>query len=162
MDDLRHVKGLAELDAFLATLPEKLQRNVLRGALRAGAGVIRDAAKANVATRSGDLARSLKIGSFARDGQVVGRVRTRLFYAPMVEFGTKPHTITAANRKGLAIGGLFFQSVEHPGAQEGSFMRAALDSHADAALAAVARKLQERLTKEGLEAGAVELGGDEE
>lgn len=156
-----HVKGLRELDRVLQEVPIKLERNVLRGALRAGAGPIRDAARANIHHVSGELAKSLKIGTRARGGVVTASVRTRLFYAPFVEFGTQPHEIRPKNRAALAVGGLFLESVQHPGARPHPFLRPAMDSQATAAVLAAGEYIRARLTKEGLDTAHMNLEADE-
>ena len=44
MSEIR-VKGLAELQDFLDKLPQKIETNIMRGALRAGAKPVLEAAK---------------------------------------------------------------------------------------------------------------------
>lgn len=162
------VKGLAELQRMLDTLPPKIERNIMRGAMRAGAAVIMRHAKAAVPVDAGLLRESLRVSARARGGQVTATVIAggpSTFYARFVEYGTKPHTITAKNRKGLSVGGLFFKSVDHPGARPRPFMRPAMDTQAQAALVAVGEYVKMRLTKQGLDASGVELvagddGGD--
>lgn len=152
MNDLVHVKGLADLQRFLDQVPAKLERNVLRGALRAGANVLKPAAQANIHSVSGDLAHSLKVRSDARGGRVTASVYTRHFTARWVEYGTKPHDIAPKNRQALSIGGLFFASVHHPGAKGVGFLRNALDTRAADAVVAAARYMQQRLaTQQGLD-----------
>jgi len=161
-DTLVNVKGLSELNAVLQTVAPKVERNVLRTGLRAGANVILPVAKGNIRSHSGALATSLKAGTSARGGVVTGYVRTKLYYAPFVEYGTVPHSITAKDRKGLSVGGLFFQAVQHPGAKPYPFLRPALDSQAQAAVIAVGEAIKERLaTKEGLDTAGVLIEGDE-
>ncbi|MBC8638270.1 HK97 gp10 family phage protein [Caballeronia sp. EK] len=53
-----HVEGLAELDRFLATLPEEVQRKMLSGSLRDAAKPIMDQAALNVLTLFGGSPRS--------------------------------------------------------------------------------------------------------
>lgn len=162
MSDLANIKGLAQLKTFLDQLPAKLQKNVLRGALRAGAAVMLPVARQNIHSVSGRLAKSLKTGSRVQGDKVIGRLYTRDPVAHLVEYGTKAHTITAKNRKGLSVGGLFFQSVEHPGAQPKPFMRNAADMTYQAAAAAVAAYMKDRIeTKGGLDTSSVMLEGDE-
>jgi HK97 gp10 family phage protein len=161
-DTLVHVKGLSELNDFLQQLAPKIERNVLRTGLRAGAKVVLPVAKGNIRSHSGELAASLKVGTRGRGGVVTGYVRTKVYYARFVEYGTVPHSITAKDRKGLSIGGLFFQSVQHPGAKPHPFLRPALDTQAQAAVIAAAEAMKERLsTKEGLDTSAVLIQGDE-
>lgn len=104
------VNGLAELDQAMATLADKLQRNVVRGALRAGARVIADEAKrlcpvdaptsvnkARYGTRRGELRDSIRVSTKMQRGAPVVFVKAgneRAYYAQMVEFGTAAHLIS--------------------------------------------------------------------
>lgn len=175
MSDLRHVKGWSEIAKFLDTLPHKLQRNVARGSLTAGAKIIADAARSNApvgapssegAKLYGGYAGALRDSIRIRRMRITGpRVTVRVsaggksaksgadtFYATWAEYGTRPHTITAANRKGLSVGGLVFQSVVHPGARPHPFMRPALDTAAGAAVVAAGEYMRLKLaTKHGLD-----------
>lgn len=54
MAELQHVAGLKELQAALKELPQRIARNVLRGAVGAGAAVIRNEAKARAPVSIGD------------------------------------------------------------------------------------------------------------
>lgn len=162
MGDFAHVKGLAELSKFFDELPQKLLRNVLRGSLRAGAGAILPVARANIHNRTGELAKSLKTGSRIVGDKAIGRLYTRNPKAHLVEYGTKPHVITAKNRKGLAVGGLFFQSVHHPGARPRAFLRPAADTQMQAALVATAEYMKARFTKAGLDTADITVQGDDQ
>lgn len=162
MTDFAHIKGMPELERFLDQLPSKLQRNVMRGALRAGAAVILPVVQANIHNVSGHLGKSFKTGSRVVGDKVIGRLYTRDPVAHLVEYGTKPHEITAKNRKGLSVGGLFFQSVHHPGAKATGFMRNAADTTVQPAAAAVARYMKDKIeTKGGIDTSYVMLEGDE-
>lgn len=160
-----HVTGLAELQKFLDELPAKIERNIMRGALRAGMNQIKPVAQANARKVSGLLADGLKVGTRSRNGVVYATLRTtgkHGFVARWLEFGTRPHTITGKNRKSLSFGGGLFQSVEHPGARPYPFLRPALDRQAQAAVIAAAEYIKERLaTKQGLDTSAVLIEGDE-
>lgn len=159
---LLNITGAQALDDYLQQLPAKVERNVLRGALRAGALVVLPAAKANIHQISGDLARSLRVRTGAKAGRVRAVVQSKNFEAPFVEFGTRAHTITAKGRKSLSVGGLFFQSVDHPGARPHPFMRPALDANAAAAVVAAAEYIKTRLAvKNGLDTADVQIGVDE-
>ena len=82
--------------------------------------------------------------------------------APWVEYGTKPHTITAKPGKALAIGGMYVHAVDHPGARPHPFMRPALDSQAQPAVIAAAEYMKARLaTKHGLDTAHIRIEGDE-
>lgn len=157
-----HVKGLRELDALLQQVPAKVERNVLRGGLRAGANVIKPVAQSNIRSQSGYLADSLRVGTKTRYGKVIATVRTKVFYGPFVEFGTGPHSILARARSVLSVGGLFVASVDHPGARPHPFMRPAMDSQAQAAVVAVGEYIKNRLaTKNGLDTAHIQIEGDE-
>lgn len=156
MSDGLTIKGGAELAAFLTSLPAKLERNIMRSAMRAGAKVIQQDAKTRIHNVSGKLSAGLKIGTSARAGMVQARLMTRgehAYLARWVEYGTAAHTITAGKGKALAFlsGGHPVASVEHPGARPHPFMRPALDTQAGAALAAVAERIRVRLTKAGID-----------
>lgn len=126
MSEVR-VKGLAELEKALNELPLKFEKNIVRGALRAGAKVVRDEARAlapvapptkegreKYGGRAGLLRDSIRVSSSkVVDGRVVvnvvagGSVKGTknfgggaAFYARWVEFGTKPHMITVAQPLG--------------------------------------------------------------
>ena len=97
------IKGLKELDAVLKSLPQKIEQNVMRGALRAGQKVMLDAVReklrSNGSVRSGDLINSLRI-RFDRKAKKRGWLNSKLvvgnadaYYAHMVEFGTAAHFI---------------------------------------------------------------------
>lgn len=87
------VTGLSDLYAALQELPVRIERNITRGALRAGVAVFRDEARANVPRDSGFLRKSIKSESDVRYGKAYGYVRIDrnkggAFYAHMLEFGT--------------------------------------------------------------------------
>lgn len=183
-DTLIHVKGLADIQAFLDTLPAKLERNVVRGGLRAGTMVIKTAAVQMCPVgppssegaklyglREGSLRDSIRVTTRVNLGQVTATVTAGgknakwgdVWYAHLIEFtGAKPHTITAKGMKSLSFGGLFFQSVNHPGMRPKPFMRPALDSQATNAVIAAAEYMRNSLaTREGLEqAAAIEIGDE--
>ena len=168
MADDVHISGLAELQKFLDQLPAKMERNVVRGGLRAGMQVVRAVAQQSVPVRYGalraslDAKRALRTGS--RGGVVTATVKTKVFYAKFVEYGTKPHTITAKDGGALAIGGGYYKSVKHPGiVNPKPFMRPALDSQAHAAAIAVGEYIKNRLaTKHGLDTADVTIGEEAE
>lgn len=157
-----HIAGLKELQAFLDALPAKLERNVMRGALRAGAKVIQAQAIANVPVKSGELRKSLKLRTGGRNGIVTASVRTKVFYAKFVEYGTASHAIRAKHGGKLLFGGTFRDSVHHPGTKPKSFLRPALDAKAGAAVIAAAEYMRNRLaTKEGLDTADIQIGIEE-
>jgi hypothetical protein len=99
--DLVHVKGLAQLQTFLSTLPVKMEKNIMRGALRAGAKPILADAKMRVRKRSGATAASMRISTMARGGRVIARViagKATYGNVPIwLEYGTRPHLISVGD-----------------------------------------------------------------
>lgn len=156
MQDTLHVKGLAELGKALATLTPRIERNVLRGALRAGMKPMRDHARNNAAKATGKLARGLRVSTDGRRGRVYARLKTsgeHDYIARFVEFGTAMHRISGRNGGMLRIAGrAIVPYVDHPGSRAVPFMRPALDTQSQAALQAVANYIRNRLaTKHGID-----------
>lgn len=116
------LEGLAEVRTRLAAFPPRFRRNVLRGAIRAAAVVLRTALRRLIApfSRTGRLAKSAQVSTRAfPDGHVEGKasIGGRLaFYANVVETGAKAHDIVAIHARALTIGpGRFVHQVRHPG-----------------------------------------------
>lgn len=148
------IKGAAELQRALKELPVKLERVVLRGALRAGAVEIQREAKALAPVESGRLRDSIRISGGAKRGgyvysqvKVGGNKKGDAFYAHMVEFGTKPHEIKPKSAPSLFLAGLLRSTVKHPGARAKPFMRPAFDNKVEDATKAVGKYIAERLAK---------------
>lgn len=153
-----YVKGLRELGQMLQALPVKIERNILRGAMRAGAKVVLEQAKVNVPVAetsdrnreryggyAGALRDSLRIGSSrSRKGRVTVAVRAGgtktktgadVYYAHWVEYGTKPHS---NGKRGM-----------HPGARPHPFLRPAADTAQGEAVVAVGKYIYRRLEQRG-------------
>lgn len=150
MNDVR-IRGLAELQAALDSLPAKIEQNIMRGALRAGAVVLRDEAKAGVPKQSGDLRDSIRVSVRAKRGTVTSRViagNKDAFYAHMVEMGTAAHIIKGPS----TLGGRVLSNIEHPGARKNPFLRPALDNNATAAIERAREYIRDRLSlKHGID-----------
>lgn len=152
-----NIKGLSELQTFMSQLPDKLQANIMRGAVRAGANVLRDAAKANVPVQSGVLRDGIKVSSRSRRGVVSASVKLtgkHAYIGKWLEYGVAAHSIAAKIEKVLYFGSTFDKVVHHPGIVPHPFMRPALDTSGAQAVVAVGEYIKSRLTKEGLEAAA--------
>jgi hypothetical protein len=164
MSDAR-VTGLSELRRLLDELPAKLERNVMRGALRAGVKTILPVAKQNIHSVSGELAEGLKIGTRARDGVVTAYVKAtgpHRSIAHLVEHGTRAHFIAAKDGGALAIGAGLYESVHHPGAAPHPFARPATDQQAVPAAVAAGNYMKDRLaTKHGIDTAHIMVEGDE-
>lgn len=156
------VKGLRELQTFLNQLPAKLEANVLRSALRAGAREVQKEARRLVPVKSGRLRAGLKISTSSRRGRALAKVKAtgkHAFLAPWLEYGTRPHVIKPGKRRrALAVNGRAVAAIDHPGAQPKPFMRPALDARAQAAVLAVGNAIKKRLSvKHGLDTSGVDL-----
>lgn len=158
------IDGLSDIERALDELPPKIEKNVLRGGLRAASKLIASDAKGRVHTRSGLLARSIRFGvtrtaeglmGYIRAGYVGGIRGFRVWWAHMVEHGTMAHIIRATRGKALILGGHGgkpVKEVQHPGARAHPFMRPALDERARDAVEAAAAYMRERLrTKHGID-----------
>lgn len=146
-----HVSGLSELDRLLKELPAKIEGNIMRGAVRAGAKVMETRAKELVPVDDGDLRDSIKVSTKSKRGQVSATVRAggkKAFYAHMVEFGTARHFIKPKKRKSLFFAGMAREVVDHPGTSPKPFMRPALDNSQREAVDAAAAYIRARLAKE--------------
>lgn len=153
------IAGGRELDDFLKTFSAKVEKNIMRAALRAGAAEFREQVRANVPVASGDLKRSIRITTRFKKGTVYASVKAGGKRAPhwhFVEFGTAAHRIAPKGAGGLLIGGQVVGAADHPGARPKPFMRPAFDTRSAAALKAVAAKIRERLTAEGINVPAPE------
>lgn len=151
------VNGLAELDKALAELAGKLQRNVVRGALRAGAKQIEAEAKRHVPVKHGDLRASIRVSVRLRRGvpqATISAGNKKAWYARLVEYGTLSHVIKAKQTKGLFFGGINRAAVNHPGANKHPFMRPALDAASAKAIEAYAAYIRKRLAKQGIDVPA--------
>jgi HK97 gp10 family phage protein len=141
------VQGLKELNETLQRFPAKLERNILRGAIRAGASVIVEDARRRAPVLSvldprrvfGALAKSIRVrgvqskngalvggvfaGGVADVGRGKGKIQADAFYARFVEFGTA-------------------KMAARP------FLRPAIDSKTPAAIDATADYIRERADQE--------------
>lgn len=157
-----HIKGLSELNKFLQELPVKIEKNVLRGSLRAGMNVVKPVAQRNIHSVSGLLAKGLKVRTNARGGKVTASLRTtgpHAWIARFVEFGTRAHRIPKLGQiANLFFGGRFAKSVDHPGAKPHPFLRPALDSEAGRATVAAGEYMKQRLeSRHGLDTAYIEI-----
>lgn len=163
MGDLVHVKGLSELQAFMDQLTPKLQKNVMRGAMRAGMKPVQEDAKTHAAVASGALRDGLKISTSSKGTVVTASLKAtgkHAHIAKWIEIGTAAHQISAKDGGALAFGGGVVQHVDHPGARAHPFMRPALDARAQDAVVASAEYIKDRLaTKEGLDTSDIAIGG---
>lgn len=97
MSTVSEVKGLEDLISKLNSLPEKLEKKVLRAAIRKGANIIRDKARAYVPVDTGELRKSITVsGAKYRKGTIALSIKPRknkkrgisVFYGKFIEYGT--------------------------------------------------------------------------
>jgi len=123
-------------------------------------------AKSNIHSVSGELAKGLKLSTNSKGGKVTASIKAKGehgYVARWVEYGTKPHLITAKPGGGLKLpDGTVLSSVWHKGAKPHPFLRPSLDRQASAAVVAAAEYMKARLaTKHGLDTADIEIGIDE-
>ena len=176
-----HVKGLAALQKALDTLPVQIESKIMRGALRAGAKVIMQDAKARcpVGPPSSEGARlyghyqgalrdSIRITGRVKNGTVSASVKAggktksgaQVYYASIIEFtGAAAHIIKSRRAQGfLFFAGSVYRTVNHPGMAARPFMRPAMEGRAQDALMAIGEYIKGRLSKEGVSgAGSIAL-----
>ena len=185
------LKGGPELLKFLDEFPEKMVKNIMRGAMRAGANVVREEARLNVARQSGALSRSIKSSVNSRSGTITAKVKLKgkhSFLGPMLEYGVRAHIISLAEDKrpmkmtrhglrglslrtinkavargSLVINGTFVgDAVMHPGFAAKPFLRPALDRKAEDAVNAVGKYIAGRLNMGDLRAPVLTAVEDDE
>lgn len=87
MDIRVDIEGLAEIERKLKLLPERVGRNAMRRALRKGANVIRDAARANAKRIDDPETREMIWKNIAVSGG--GRRREKQAGGPMMRVGVR-------------------------------------------------------------------------
>ena len=159
------IRGGRAQDDLLQTLPGKMQKNINRAGLRAGAAVLLPEVQRRIPSDTGQLRASARVTTRARGAEVSASVKVGNFvawYAHMVEFGTRPHVIRPKEPGGaLRFGGATVRSVNHPGIQPRPFMRPAIDSAFPEVIAAITAKIRQRLTAQGLNTPDPDPVGDE-
>lgn len=103
-----NVSGLRELNAALAELPRNIGRNVLRGAVRAGAAVVRDEAKIKAPVVTGQLRRAIYMKQIREQSSMVRQV----FYVG-VRRGKQYQKLTTKGGKDRSMDAYYAQFVEH-------------------------------------------------
>ena len=151
------IKGAKDLDFLLSTFPAKLERRIVKRAMRTGASIISKEAKRLAPRRTGTLRKAIAVGNVRDDVAVRVYVRRGRgqkndgWYANLVEQGTSAHEIRPwkDRKKVLAAGGkIYGRRVRHPGARARPFMRPALESSASRAVDAIANRMRQMIEKE--------------
>lgn len=91
------IKGLEDLIKNLNALPAKLEKKVIRAAVRKGANIVRDKARQNVPKDTGNLQKSIITSGAKVSGKIAFRVSLKQrktknskepYYGRFIEFGT--------------------------------------------------------------------------
>ena len=166
-DDIR-VQGLAELHKALQTLPARIEANIMRGALRAGANVVKATVRnmtpvgppsatnaKRYGGRRGLLRDSTRVSVRYSRGTVTATVGTGgkvkgggdAYYARFVHNGTRRHLIKARKPGGKLklFGSRFVPSVMHPGSRANPWVDRAFRASDRAAIVAVGNYVAQRL-----------------
>jgi len=141
--------GMGDLKKKLAALPSRIEKNILRSMVRAGAQVVRKAAAAN----ANEMDKFIVIKASRRKsrGKIVMEVgpSKAKWYLKFKETGTKPHVIETGKKKVLSNGEVIFGvKVQHPGQAANPFMRPALDQNVPKIIEAMRKQGEKRVEKE--------------
>lgn len=155
---MSEVKGLDELLASLKQLPQNIQKNVVRGAIRAGAASLVKEAKANVPVDTGNLKKSIGIVAVKskKPQYIQFKVTTRKgyglkndgWYAHMVEFGTlgkRDEPLSSETHRSLKAKEMAEKGFGSP-AQP--FMRPAYENKGEEAIDVAKEYMSKRIDKE--------------
>lgn len=138
------IKGLKELDQFLKSLPEQIQRKALAQANLAGAAVIREEAKLRAPVRSD--ARAMRVGKNSTKATLPGFLRASI-RAWRLKKGSTSTVSHAVGVSGKAYYGKFIEfGTKYIAARP--FLRPALDAAYLRAIEAVGKVLKVKIEKE--------------
>tara|TARA_B110000971_G_scaffold121477_1_gene124380 strand:+ start:63 stop:542 length:480 start_codon:yes stop_codon:yes gene_type:complete len=156
------VKGLAELQAVLNKLPAKLEKNIMRSAMRQGANVVMKKARQNIiadgSVETGLMRKGIKTRTKTKRGTIIASVKAtgkHAYLANWIEYGVEPHSI----KKGAKLAsGKGQDGRPHPGFAPKPFLRPALDTEFQAATVAIGNTIKKRLkTKHGIDTPMIEI-----
>jgi HK97 gp10 family phage protein len=158
------ISGLADLQKMLDELPAKIEANIMRGALRQGANIYRDRARANAPVgKSGKLKKSIKVKTTLRKGKAISQIVAGggdAWYAKFVEFGTAsfyegtgrtvgaPYKIVPKKTKAIKFGDIYSAHAVLQGTKPTAFMRKAFDGGTTEVIDDVAAYIRMRIGRE--------------
>lgn len=150
MAESESIKGLKELRAALLELPKGIARNVLRGAVSAGAAVVRVEAKARAPVYTGSVAAghpppgTLKKAIYQKQIREKSNEKQQTFFV-----GVRQGKHAKQSKKGLldAYYGRFIEFGTSKMAAK-PFMRPAFEGKKDAAVQAIKAYLEKRIPEE--------------
>ena len=120
---------LNKFSVILKELPDEIKNDV-RKVVKNSAFNIERNAKSSASVKTGHLRRSIS----TKMGDMEATIHTsNLKYAPMVEFGTRPHIIRAKNKKALYWKGASHpvKQVNHPGSKAKPYLIPAFEKEKD-------------------------------
>ena len=120
---------LNKFSVMLGELPDEIKDNI-RKVVKNSAFNIERNAKSSASVKTGHLRRSIS----TKMGDMEATIHTsNLKYAPMVEFGTRPHIIRAKNKKALYWKGAKHpvKQVNHPGSKAKPYLIPAFEKEKD-------------------------------
>ena len=120
---------LNKFSVILRELPDEIKNDV-RKVVKNSAFNIERNAKSSASVKTGHLKRSIS----TKMGDMEATIHTsNLKYAPMVEFGTRPHIIRAKNKKALYWKGATHpvKQVRHPGSKAKPYLIPAFEKEKD-------------------------------
>jgi HK97 gp10 family phage protein len=120
---------LNKFSVILRELPDEIKNDV-RKVVKNSAFNIERNAKSSASVKTGHLKRSIS----TKMGDMEAIIHTsNLKYAPMVEFGTRPHIIRAKNKKALYWKGASHpvKQVSHPGSKAKPYLIPAFEKEKD-------------------------------
>lgn len=153
MAELQHVAGLKELQAALKELPQRIGKNVLRGAVAAGAAVIRKEAQVHAPVYTGSVTKghpppgTLKRSIVQKQIQEQSSLFRQVFYVS-VRQGKKYRT---QGKKGDLSQDAYYAARVEWGTVKMSarpFMRPAWEAKKEAAMQALKDYLAKRIPEE--------------
>ncbi len=156
MADTTHVKGLDDLLRALGELPNRIQKNVMRSALRAGAVPIAEAARQHVPTHTGQLKASIRVdGGILKDGSPVAFVKAGARFT-VYAIGKKGRKTKGKYKTVGADGSVKYHAAYYAAwiefgtakARAKPFMRPAFDGRQAAALQTIGDYVAQRLPVE--------------
>ena len=153
------ITGGKEIMDVLAKFPVEMESKIMRGMVSASGREIAKEAKRLAPIETGDLRRSIRVSSRSpKNGKVTASVKAggrrkgvSVYYAHMVEFGTKSHVIKPNKKRGkkaISFDGGVFADANHPGVTPRPFMRTAMDTQVQNALDASIKYARKRIAKE--------------
>lgn len=154
MSDTVQIKGLAELNRALAELPERVARNVLRGAVAAGAAVVRQEAKQRAPVYDQPVSDghpppgSLKRSIYSTQARALSSLLQQVYHVGVVSGQRNPRGLR--NKAKPAPGAYYWRFVEFGTVKMSArpFLRPAFEAKKFEAVEAIRAYMAERIPRE--------------